>query len=145
MLIKSPETFNEWEAYFQLRWEILRAPWGQIKGTEKDHLENDSNSIHAMATDNENNIAGVARLNLISEDLGQLRFMAIANTHQNKGIGNKLINYLESIAKERGIKKIILQARENAIQFYYKNGYQIKEKSFVLYDSIQHYLMEKEL
>jgi ribosomal protein S18 acetylase RimI-like enzyme len=143
MIIKAPKTNKDWDAYFLLRWEILRAPWGQNKGTEKDHLEDDSNSIHAMAIDDCSEIIGVARLNIIAKGTGQIRFMAVSNSFQGKGIGKSLIQYLETVAKEREIKKIILQARENAVQFYIKNGYAVKEKSFILYEKIQHYLMEK--
>jgi aminomethyltransferase len=32
---------------------------------------------------------------------------------------------------------------EGAVEFYKKNGYTIVEKSYVLFDCIQHYLMKK--
>lgn len=38
---------------------------------------------------------------------------------------------------------IELQSRENAVEFYKSCGYDIKEKSFKLWDVIQHYLMIK--
>ncbi|MEJ2362384.1 MAG: thioesterase, partial [Gammaproteobacteria bacterium] len=36
---KSPQTKQEWQAYFDLRWRILRAPWQQARGSERDDLE----------------------------------------------------------------------------------------------------------
>ena len=49
----------------------------------------------------------------------------------------------ESISISRGDTQMILQAREVAVDFYKSQGYQILEKSHVLFDHIQHYLMQK--
>ena len=52
---------------------------------------------------------------------------------------------LENIALEKGALRIILQARNNAVEFYKNNGFAIVEKSYILFDEIQHWLMRKEL
>jgi tRNA-dihydrouridine synthase len=51
----------------------------------------------------------------------------------------------ERVACERGDTKIILHAREVALNFYTKLDYKLIEKSHLLFGEIQHYLMEKEL
>ena len=71
--------------------------------------------------------------------------MAVANEFQGKGLGKLILVELEKVAAEKGYSKIILQARENALSFYLKNGYTLKEKTFRLWDIIQHYLMEKNI
>jgi ribosomal protein S18 acetylase RimI-like enzyme len=53
--------------------------------------------------------------------------------------------FAEEISKNRGDKKIILHAREIALGFYEKLGYQLIEKSHLLFGEIQHYLMEKNI
>jgi ribosomal protein S18 acetylase RimI-like enzyme len=53
--------------------------------------------------------------------------------------------FAEKISKNRGDKKIILHAREVALGFYEKLGYQLVNKSHLLFDEIQHYLMEKSI
>jgi predicted GNAT family N-acyltransferase len=141
--IKSPENEVEWNGYFELRWLVLRSPWKQPKGTEKDNIEFEKNTFHAMAYSQNNEIVGVARLNLLPNNDAQVRFMAVANNQQGKGVGSKLLEYLEKIAKAKGAKTIILQAREPAIDFYKKHHYQIEEKTFLLYNQIQHFLMVK--
>ena len=45
---------------------------------------------------------------------------------------NLILAFLEEEAKKINLKRIELQARENAVSFYEKNGYQIIEKSFLL-------------
>ena len=56
-----------------------------------------------------------------------------------------MVKALDNIAREKGSRKIILQSRKNAVKFYETNGYKIIEKSYLLFDEIQHWLMEKEL
>ncbi len=141
--IVEPHTPKEFEAYFLLRYELLRKPWNQAIGSEKDEYEN--SAFHAMACDEKNNVVGVCRLQLNSSTEAQLRYMAVKNNMQGLGIGKKLINYLEKKAQKKGATKMILQARENAIDFYKKCGYSIVEKSYLMWGEIQHYLMEKNI
>ena len=71
--------------------------------------------------------------------------MAVADNYQGQGLGSKIVTALEDIALDKGVSRIILQARENAVKFYERNGYEIIEKSYLLFDEIQHWLMKKEL
>ena len=143
IIIKEPRTIEELEAYYLLRYQILREPWNQPFGSEKDEQENIS--IHAMAYYNEKNILGVCRLQFNSNEEAQLRYMAVAKNNQGFGIGKKLIEYMEERTRIEGTKKIVLHARENALPFYEKCGYRIIEKSYLMWGEIQHYLMEKKL
>ena len=71
--------------------------------------------------------------------------MAVLPDLQHKGIGRILLSDAENVARKKGIKLLILQARENVVGFYERQGYQVKEKTFLLYDEIQHFLMKKVL
>ncbi len=44
-----------------------------------------------------------------------------------------------------GKHKIILHARDYAVDFYLKLNYILVEKSYKLFDVLQHFLMEKKL
>ena len=140
--IRSPKTQNEWESYYDLRYRILRQPWNQPRGSERN--EGDDSAIHAAFFQN-GVLIGVSRLDLMENEFGQIRFMAVETTNQGFGIGEKLMLHLEGIAIQNGRKKIILHAREVAIGFYQKLGYELIEKSHLLFGEIQHYLMEKAL
>ncbi len=141
--IKEPQTPKEFEAYYLLRYEILRKPWNQPPGSEKDAYED--SSIHIMACDQNDSIIGICRLQLNSPTETQLRFMGVKEDTQGLGIGKLLLDYSEKKAKHLGANKQVLQARENALEFYKKCGYTLIEKSFLLWDEIQHYLMEKKI
>lgn len=141
--IRKPQTIKEFEAYYLLRYEILRKPWNQPPGSEKD--EQEDSSIHAMAVDEDSLLYGVCRMQYNSNDEAQLRYMAVKSDAQGMGVGKKLINYMEVIAKDAGVKNMVLQSRENAVAFYEKCGYSVKEKTFLMWGQIQHYLMTKKL
>lgn len=143
IILLEPQTPKEFEAYFLLRYETLRKPWNKPLGSEKDDQEDES--IHMMACDENRNILGVCRLQLNSPDEAQLRYMAVKGGTQGLGIGKKLIEYAEGKAKAKGAEKIILQSREIAVGFYEKCGFTIVEKSYLMWGEIQHYLMKKKL
>ncbi len=142
MEIRSPETQKEFKDYFHLRWKILRQPWQQPEGSEQDNEED--TSYHIIAVEN-NRIAGVARLQSADKNQLQLRYMAVDHDFQGKGVGRKIMQHAESHARQQGYKAIILNARENALGFYLRLGYQQREKTCLLFDSIQHYKMHKTL
>ncbi|MES0327210.1 MAG: GNAT family N-acetyltransferase [Gammaproteobacteria bacterium] len=140
-IIKQPETEKEFEAYYHLRWRILRQPWHQSKGSEKDELENES--FHIMVCDENNEIIGVGRLHFNSKSEAQIRYMAVDPEHTNQGIGKSILNALEEKSRQEHCTTIILDARELAVNFYEKQGYNIVNESHLLFDSIQHYKMKK--
>jgi N-acetylglutamate synthase-like GNAT family acetyltransferase len=145
MNIKSPASQEDWVNYFQLRWQVLRAPWQQPIGSEKDDLEFNDTTFHAMAISENNEILGVARLHLLPQNIAQVRYMAVSDITQGMGVGSQLLKYLENIAKSNEVKKVFLQSRENAVEFYKKHDYVVVQRSFLMYDQIQHYLMEKDI
>lgn len=138
--IITPSQPADFERYFALRWEVLRKPWNQPPGSERDDLED--KTMHFMAVEG-NKIAGTGRLQYNDEKVAQIRFMAVAPEFQGKGVGKKMMETMEKQAINDHRSIIFLQARENAVPFYQSLGYRIVEKTFLLYGEIQHYSMEK--
>lgn len=141
MIIKSPQTRDEFFKYYDLRWRILRAPWNQPKGSEQDELE--GKAIHIIAVDEDEKIVGCGRAHFNTEDEAQIRYMAVETNWQGKGVGKLILDELEKRVVEKGAKKIILHARENVVKFYEKAGYKFVKPSHTLFGSIPHFLMEK--
>jgi predicted GNAT family N-acyltransferase len=142
MIIRSPLTEDEFIDYYLLRWLILRAPWKQIKGSEKDELECDA--IHRLALVNKK-IVAVGRLHFINEESAQIRYMAVSEKHRHAGLGKAMLLSLEQAAKESNVFNIILDARYTAVNFYLKHGYEITKESHVLYGKIKHLRMIKKI
>jgi len=141
--ITEPATADEFRQYYELRWKILRAPWKQPRGSERDSMEADS--THLMLVNPAGIVVGVGRLHFNNIREAQLRYMAIDFTRQRQGHGSRLLHALESRAREFGAARIVLDARETALRFYYKHGYRTVEPGPVLYNSIAHAKMEKAL
>ena len=130
------------DGIINLRYDILRKPWNQPKETATDGMED--KSINAFIED-DGKVVACGRLQDNGEGIGQIRYMAVDDNYQGKGLGKLIVAKLEVDAKRIGLKTIELQARENAVEFYKSQGYIIKETSFKLWDIIQHYLMTKDL
>ena len=141
--IKQPVTDEEFAQYFELRWRILRAPWGEPRGSEVDEIEDQC--FHVAAFEDNDKMVGVGRLQFNSENEAQIRYMAIEKQHEGNGIGRMIVNTLEQEAANRSIATVVLDAREPAVGFYQKLGYEINKKSYLLFDEIQHYRMVKKL
>lgn len=139
-MIRTPQTSLEWESYYDLRYRILRKPWQQPRGSERN--DGDDKAEH-FAFFIQNDLVGVGRLDFTSMNSSQIRFMAVDDKHQGKGIGKKLMMHMEELAQRKGCSETVLHARETALPFYQKLGYHTIEKSHLLFDEIQHYLMSK--
>jgi predicted GNAT family N-acyltransferase len=139
---RAPRTAQEWQHYYDLRWRVLRCPW-QASGPEREPDED--RSIHRMLCADDGEVLAVGRLHRVDEHTGQIRFMAVAGGQERKGYGSLLLHSLETAARRIALHTLILQARENAVPFYASHGYETVEKTFLLFDEIQHYLMRKQL
>ena len=139
--IRFPDTELEWQAYYNCRWELLRKPWDQPPGSEKD--EHDADGYHVMAVDEQNNVIGVGRVHFNNSTEAQVRYMAVRDECSQHGIGSLILTKLENIAIEKGATKIMLYARENAIDFYLKRGYFNQGPAHNLYGQIPHLHMTK--
>ncbi len=127
----------------QLRYLILRQDWQQSIESATDELE--ATSYNAYIENENTDIIACGRLQINTNNIGQIRFMAVAKSEQGKGYGEKILQFLEEKAKLLSLEVIELQARENALIFYEKQGYQMVEKTFSLWGQIQHFLMSKKL
>lgn len=142
IIVAHPESKEELNQYYQLRYDILRAPWGQPPGSE---MANDDHSAIHLCLIFADLMVGVCRLHYNTNDEAQIRFMGIKSEYRNQQLGDYLIKAAENISKSNHCKTIYLQARENAVPFYERNGYHIEAKTFLLFDTIQHYAMRKNI
>jgi GNAT superfamily N-acetyltransferase len=143
LIIRSPANDLEFEAYYALRWTVLRAPWNQPPGSEKDEYE--GNAIHLAAWDDSGKIVAVGRLHPFTGNRGQIRYMAVEPAAQGRGIGKALLQELELRAIEDGIVEIYLNAREEALRFYKQAGYEVLGSTHLLFGVIPHFQMRKRL
>ncbi len=69
-----------------------------------------------------------------NEDSGFIGLIAVSAAHQGKGIGNKLLSYVENILFSKGIQKLIIPTQLSnivACNFYKKQNYTIQQILFI--------------
>ena len=133
---------------FSVRLPVLRPG----KPIETCHFEGDNleTTKHFGYFDDEK-LAGIASLFkhptpfFKEEQQFQLRGMAVLSEYQKKGIGEILVKHAEKDAIERDGKLMWFNAREIAVPFYKKLGYEIIGEPFDIEDIGKHYVMYKNL
>lgn len=138
--IRTPITPKEWDLYYALRYYVLRKPLNQPLGSERN--DGDLTGIH-FALFEDGMLRAIARLDKTDDETAQTRFVAVDTVAQGKGFGKLIMDAVEAKSIARGDKKMILHARDYALPFYLRLGYTEIEKSYKLFDVLQHYLMEK--
>jgi GNAT superfamily N-acetyltransferase len=141
MEVSRPKTEAQWASYYDLRWRVLRAPWGQPPASALDELEDVAE--HAMVCDDQGQAIAVGRLHCNSAEEAQIRSMAVAPAHRGRGLGRLIVQYLEQAARKRGVKTIVLNAREGAVGFYAKLEYEAVGPGPTLFGVIPHVKMQK--
>ena len=131
----------EYRAALELRDAVLRRPLGR-QLSAKD-TECDETACHLVCCLDERLVACLVLIPLAGGDV-RMRQVAVAPDAQRRGIGTALVNYAEALARERGFRRMVLNARESAVPFYEKSGYsQCGPRVDIL--TIPHWEMEKRL
>ena len=119
----------------------MRKAWNQPKGSEKEELED--GAFHIMVCEDDGTVVGVGRVHFNSEDEWQIRYMAVEENYRRSGIGEIVLSKLEEAAKSGGAGQIVLDARETAVAFYEKAGYEVTEPAHTLFGAVKHFKMVK--
>ena len=130
-----------YEEEIQLRDQLLRAPLGLVFSEED--LQEESTQLHFGIVDGPTLIACAVIVPLSASD-AKLRQMVVAASHQRRGVGSKLIRNIESELRSRQFQTIQLNARDIAVAFYEKLGYQKRGEEFVEV-TIPHWKMTKSI
>ncbi|MEK5269398.1 GNAT family N-acetyltransferase [Aeribacillus sp. FSL K6-8394] len=86
---------------------------------------------------------GAGRFRVIG-NIGKLERICVLPQYRGKGAGNIILETLEKLAAEKGLKKIKLNAQVQVENFYKKHGYQTVSDIF-MDAGIPHVTMEKTL
>lgn len=132
---------KEYHEMVELRNQLLRKPLGL--SLLKDELQNEEHNIFIGYFD-DGKLEGCCMLVPLENHSIQLRQMAVIAGLQGKGIGRTIMQFAENLSRDKGFKKIMMHARESAIGFYQKQGYEIKGEMFTEV-SIPHFKMEKHI
>ena len=134
--------FAEW---LQLRQQILRTPLG-LSYSEAD-IAAEHADHHLCVFDSKSGaiVAGLilAKQNQAGEEVVyKMRQVAVGGRLQNQGIGTRLVAFAEEFCWSNNADKIILHARQSAVDFYLKLNYTITSEQFEEV-GLPHFQMQK--
>jgi predicted GNAT family N-acyltransferase len=110
----------EYEETVALRDDILRRPLGLVFTPEQ--LGAESKDMH-LACYRDGTLVGCLILTPVDPATVKMRQVAIAEELQGKGVGRALVERSEEVAREQGFETMVLSARETAVPFYERLGY----------------------
>lgn len=131
----------EYKKMVKLRDEILRKPLGLHFTPEELNKEKEDILLGAF---DEDEILACCLLTRVDNKTIKLRQMAVQNNLQGKGIGASMMNFAETVARDKGYKNLMMHARNTAVGFYEKFGYRVKGDEFIEVN-VPHHVMEKRL
>ncbi len=121
VVIRPPVTPDEFAEYYDLRYRVLRKPFGYEPDSARD--EYDDMVCLQLAAFMYQSIVGVARLHRDPDGMFVVRWVAVDPNQRHRHVGSLLLQALEDEARCLGAKQIELVARNNALGFYAKLGY----------------------
>ncbi|ALD66086.1 GNAT family N-acetyltransferase [Spiroplasma cantharicola] len=130
---------------FDQAWQIRKKVFcEEQKYPEEDEYDKyDSTSFHVIGFENDL-VVCCARI-LEKEDGWYIGRIAVLKQFRGKGIGHKLINFLEEFIKKNfNATEIFLNAQETVLNLYRKNGFEVISDKF-LDGEIWHFKMKKNL
>ena len=139
LIIRTPKSKKEFEAYSHFRWENLRKPLKMPIESMFDDLE--KSSIHLIAVIAQR-IVAAGRVHFNSSDQAQIRFMCVDKDFRREGLGSKILSELEKHALKGGCSEVMLNARDIAMKFYLSSGYK-KIKTYNSETGLPHTQMKK--
>jgi predicted GNAT family N-acyltransferase len=132
---------KEYDQTVALRDEVLRRPLGLELNLEE--LAEESDSFHLTCWRGDM-LAACLVLKPLSCNRVRMRQLAVHRGLQGQGIGRMLVKNSELFARDHGYEEIVLHARETAVGFYEKTGYEVDGDRFVEV-TIPHFSMRKKL
>ena len=131
-----------------VRHPVLRAG----KPIETSHFEGDdlTSTVHFGLYFDKQLIAVISAFEVknklfTEENQYQIRGMAVLDEFQKKGFGEQLLNYCENEIRIKKGELIWFNARETAVDFYKKSGYEIIGGQFEIPDVGPHFILFKKI
>jgi len=134
---------NEWDLRraFEVRRQVFIKEQNVPEDLEFDTY--DREALHMVVKDGER-VIGTARVLFLTANQAKLERMAILKPFRRKGIGSRLIYYLNEELRQRQIEQVFLHAQCSAVAFYKSGGFEESGAPFWEV-GIKHIKMQKQL
>ncbi|MCL6445790.1 MAG: GNAT family N-acetyltransferase [Alicyclobacillus sp.] len=143
MQVEVVHTLEGLKVCLALRDEVFVTEQGVPPELEHDEYDVlDGAVVHLLLRDELGRPLATARLKPLGPDTAQVQRVAVRRADRGKGHGRAVMDAVEHLAKERGYKRLVLDAQMTALPFYQTLGY-IQTSDPFMEAGIQHVAMEK--
>ena len=124
---------------------VLFMSWAYSDKPEMtEQLAAEYDQRHLVATAASGAIVGYLNLTPLDAQTVKMRQVAVSPEAQGQGIGTALVRFSEALAAQQGFHEMVLHARETAVPFYLRLGYEQVGERFEEV-GIPHFKMRKQL
>ena len=141
VVVKLVETEMELDSAIQVRFRVFVSE--QAVPPEEELDAADATASHAIAL-YQGQVVGTGRWLRREGATAQIGRMAVDIAWRRKGIGGRILEFLEETARTEGMRRSVLHAQEYVKSFYAAHGYREHGEIFLEAD-IPHIEMRKDL
>ena len=132
---------DELQDALEVRRQVFVEEQGIPENLEYDG--SDHEAMHMVAKDGER-VIGTARVQLLTTSQAKIERMAILGPYRHKGIGTKIVSFLNEELTNRQVKQVVLHAQYTVVTFYESCGFEELGSPF-MEAGIKHIKMQKRL
>jgi predicted GNAT family N-acyltransferase len=140
--VRFATTTHDRDAAYLLRKQVFELEQNVPRPLDRDAL--DFSADHVVALDGYGRYVGTGRLVRIDSRTCQIGRMATVPDHRKHGVGAAMLEFLERMARLRGLGEIVLHAQLPAVPFFENRGYVPEGEPFLM-EGLQHVRMRKML
>jgi predicted GNAT family N-acyltransferase len=141
-LVRFASTVEDRDAAYTLRRAVFEVEQNVPRPLDRD--AHDFNADHVVAFDGDGRCVGTGRVVRVDSRTCQIGRMATDPSHRRHGVGAKVLDALEQMARLRGLAEVVVHAQIPAEPFFAHRGY-VKEGASFLEEGVPHVLMRKQL
>jgi len=111
-------------AELQKAFEVRRQVFVKEQCISEDLVfdEYDREALHVVVKDGER-VIGSARVQFLVNNQAKLERMAVLNRYRRKGIGRKMLLFLDTVLRDKQVKQVIIHAQHDVAPFYKSCGF----------------------
>ncbi len=132
---------KELKGALEVRRQVFVAEQSIPEGLELDGC--DREALHMVVKDGER-VIGTARVLFLANGQAKIERMAILKPFRGRGIGKKIISFLNEELKNRQVEEVVLHAQYSVVAFYKSCGFKASGPTF-WEAGIRHLKMQKQL
>lgn len=141
-IVRATETWQQAGAYYVRIQAMAKQYHITLREEFDEHDGPDTNYI--VLLDKEFPVA-TCRIYEIDKNSVMIGRVVVLPEYRNQGLGSRVIGEAEAWIKEQNYKKIVLESRDVAVEFYKKLGYAIVSDHMIHGETFSCIRMEKEL